>query len=66
MSKSSKIVPPKQLNKFTVIAKVFSKGLFYEKQHINNVRWDFRYAALEALIFYNELENLLTVSLTRA
>ena len=64
MSITSKVDPQKKISTFTVTGKISLDKIietiesFYEKQPEINVLWDFRYADLDALIFFNELEKI--------
>ena len=66
MSITSNIDPSRQLSTFIATGKISSYEIietmesFYNKQPIENVLWDFRYADLKALIFSDELENVTT------
>ena len=64
MSITSKVDPPKKISTFTVTGKISLDKIietiesFYEQQLESNVLWDFRYADLDALIFFKELEKI--------
>jgi len=70
MSITSKIHKSRQLITIIATGKIPSNEIvdtvesFYKNQRSNNVLWDFRYADLEALLFSDELENIMT-SLTK-
>jgi hypothetical protein len=61
MSITSKVDLQKKISTFTVTGKISLDKIietiesFYEQQPESNVLWDFRYADLDALIFFNEL-----------
>lgn len=64
MSITSKVDPQKKISTFTVTGKISLDKIietiesFYEQQPESNVLWDFRYADLDALIFFKELEKI--------
>ncbi len=60
-----KIDLSKQFSTFIATGEIYSNEIveliesYYKKQSRNNVLWDFRYANPEALLFPDELENII-------
>ena len=64
MSITSEVDPQKKISTFTFTGKISLDKIietiesFYEQQPESNVLWDFRYADLDSLIIFNELEKI--------